>query len=358
MQQRRRAVNAVVDRLRRFTAAGALTLLALSVASPGRAQDALFQLPSPLGPIAYTPGRGLGLGDTGLRLGGYSSLELTRDEGAAARLDLADLSFFVIYDPFARVHLFSELEIEDLVSIDTEGHGGTGDANFLVERLYADFSLRDDLQVRLGRFLTPVGRWNVIHAQPLVWTTSRPLVTDLPFDNDTTGAMVFGALSERLSYNLFGQFIKDFESREQYQSQRFSAGGRLEYDFASTCSAGATYLSFTDNDRWHYLGGADFAFDRGPLELLSETTIDGAGGLTGVEWGTYVQAAVATPLWVHLIGRYEYYDARGEAPLHLVDLGIAYRPRPFLLLKAEYLIASRSSDLAEPGFKSSLSLLF
>jgi hypothetical protein len=360
MQQGRRAVNALVVGLSRAAAAALVAglLAALSAASTCRAQENLFELSSPLGPIAYTPGRGLGLGDTGLRLGGYSSLELHRDEGDVPRLSLAELSFFVIFDPFERVHLFSELEIEDLVRVDTKGHGGTADNRFEVERLYADLNLRDELQIRLGRFLTPVGRWNVIHAQPLVWTTSRPLVTDLPFDNNTTGAMLFGEMGERLVYSLFGQFVKDFESRPQYQSQRYSAGARLAADLHPGASIGATFLSFRDNHRWHQLGGTDLAWNRDPLELLAELTADGAEGLSGVQWGTFVQAAVATPLWVHLVGRYEYFDPRGEQPIHLVDLGIAYRPMSFLLLKAEYLIASRSSDLAEPGFKSSISLLF
>jgi len=359
MQQGRGAVNALVGGLRRRIAAAlAAGLLATIAGAPCGAEEPLFALASPLGPIAYTPGRGLGLGDTGLRLGGYSSLELTRDEGDVPRLSLSDLSFFVIYDPFERVHLFSELEIEDLVSVDTKGHGGTADNRFEVERLYADLNLRDEVQIRLGRFLTPVGRWNVIHAQPLVWTTSRPLVTDLTFDNDTTGAMLFGDLGERFAYSVFGQFVKDFESRPQYQSQRYSVGTRFEVELDPGASLGATYLSFRDNERWYQLGGADLAWNRGPLEVLAELTADGADGLAGVQWGTFAQAAVATPLWVHLIGRYEYFDPRGEAPIHLVDLGIAYRPLPFLLLKAEYLIASRSSDLAEPGFKSSVSLLF
>ncbi len=63
-----------------------------------------------------------------------------------------------------------------------------------LERLYADVYLAPAATLRLGKFLTPIGRWNLIHADPLMWTTSRPLVTFQPFATDTTGGMLYGSV--------------------------------------------------------------------------------------------------------------------------------------------------------------------
>jgi hypothetical protein len=48
-----------------------------------------------------------------------------------------------------------------------------------VERLYLDYLHSDALATRLGKHLTPIGRWNLRHADPLVWTATRP-GRDLP----------------------------------------------------------------------------------------------------------------------------------------------------------------------------------
>jgi hypothetical protein len=200
----KRAAIAVVVSLALGLAPGAPARAGADVSSPATGDGVpVLSVPSPVGPLTYTPGRGARLGDTNLTLGGYSNLNLTRDDGGPALLSLDDLSLFVIWDPHPRIHLFSELEFEDLVQVDDHGRGGTNNWSFNAERLFADVTLTDELSVRVGKFLTPVGRWNVIHAQPLVWTTTRPLATLLPFDPHTTGAMLSGwiaALGGGLSY--------------------------------------------------------------------------------------------------------------------------------------------------------------
>jgi hypothetical protein len=198
LQEERQSNTAAILMLGRLfflIAAGlALAVGAAAAASPqlpysvAESSETSLAQSSPIGALTYTQGRGLHVGDTGFTLGGYSNVNLLRDEGHRAALKLDDLSFFVIWDLTPRLHLFSELELEDLVAVDDHGQGGTNNHVFIVERLHGDVNLSDQINIRLGKFLTPVGRWNVIHAQPLVWTTSRPLATLLPFDPHITGA--------------------------------------------------------------------------------------------------------------------------------------------------------------------------
>jgi hypothetical protein len=318
-------------------------------------------LPSPAGPLLYVPGRGLRVGETGLAIGGYSTVNLVRDEGAAAQLTLDDLSFFVIWDPTARVHLFSELEFEDLIEVDDHGRGGTPDNTFTVERLYGDLGISDLLNVRAGKFLTPVGRWNVIHAQPLVWTTSRPLATSLPFDPHVTGAMLFGSVfpdSSELRYSLYGQFVDQFERVSQPQPADRSAGARLEYGLRGA-AVGTSFFTFTHQSIWQQVIGLDTLLVRGPLEVMGEFVFADATRDLGIQWGLYLQSVIEVLPRFHLVGRYEHFEQRPPQPgVNIVDLGVAYKPAPPIIVKAEYLIADHRAEQSPPGFKCSVAILF
>ena len=74
--------------------------------------EPIFTHPTFVGDVTYTPGRGLALGNTGLILGGYTNLTLTRNEGHDAKLNLQDLSVLILWRITQRLHVFSELEIE------------------------------------------------------------------------------------------------------------------------------------------------------------------------------------------------------------------------------------------------------
>jgi len=200
----------------------------LSVA--GTIQTTLGGLKFPDGTLQTSAALSLGSGpsytSSGTNIADHGNATFTRDEGDPARFSLDELSLLVSWDPLPSIHLLSELEGEDLATIDDEGHGGLVDAHFTVERLYGDVAVTDWLQLRAGKFLTPVGRWNVIHAAPLVWTTSRPLVTKLTFDPHTTGGMVFGSLEPLLrdgSYELFGQFTDQFAPAERQRVRQCHA---------------------------------------------------------------------------------------------------------------------------------------
>ncbi len=313
-----------------------------------------------VGSLSYVPGRGLRFGTSGLVLGGYTSVDFTRDEGGPGHLNLEDLSLFVMLQGFERFTFFSELEFEDLLSIDSDGNAGSSGERFEIERLYADFAYSDQLKVRVGKFLTPVGRWNVIHAQPLVWTTSRPLVTELPFDENTTGVSLSGELlSGRIGYDVFGQFTNQLEPTPQFVEADRSGGARLTIQPRPGLSLGSTYLAFRSRDEWFHLGGLDAVWRDGPIEWMSELSFDEGAGTSGSQWGLYSQLAVQFFSQVYGIGRYEHFAPRGAGrSLNQVVVGAAYRPAPYATFKVEYQIVDHHSDLTEAGFRSSLAILF
>jgi hypothetical protein len=348
-----------------------LTLAAAVALAPAvRAADApgpldigtepLVSRDSAIGPIRYTPGRGLQLGDTGLHLGGYANVTLERDEGDPAVLDLEDLSLFVFWRLAPRLHLFSELEVENVVQIDDEGDIGTPEDRFTAERLYADVTLADPLTIRGGVFLTPVGRWNVIHAAPLVWTTSRPLTTERPFDTRSTGIMAYGSFfpdAGVLTYALYGQFADPIEGNPGFIPDDHSAGGRLEYAPGGALSVGASYRAAERRGRWRHLGGLDGLWQHDRLELQGEAVVvDGSG--RSAAWGGYLQAAVELTPRVYLVERYEYYDAARDPATNLVSSGFLFRLLSNTVAKIEYLAVDTHTPATDPGFKVAVAMLF
>lgn len=338
----------------------ALGLAARAIAADSSLERPVLDVDTAIGPVTYTPGRGLHVGDTGLVLGGYTDFAVVRPDGGPVRGGLNDLSLFVIWDPLERLHLFSELELEGL-HFDDSGKLDASDLEFSAERLYADAIVVDPLTIRVGKFLTPVGRWNVVHAQPLVWTTSRPLATLLPFDPHTTGAMAFGALPApggTVGYSVFGQATDPLDPVATPQQMHRGGGVRGEYQAWGGWAVGATYLGYSAGPdhtavRWRQLVGVDAVWRSGPVELLGEFAH------VQDQWGLYAQAAVEVISPVFAIARYEYYDPSGQQhPLHLGIGGLAWKPWSWLVGKVEYRFASDRQPLAPPGFAASIAVLF
>jgi hypothetical protein len=345
--------------LPRFAAADAVPIPEL----PQPEKAPIFIAPTPIGDLEYRAGRGLRLGDTGFTLGGFGTVEANRLEGQSGRLGLGDIDLFVFFDPKPYLHFFGDFAFDRVFDIDTVGGAQATSSDTSVERLYGDLNLSDRANFRFGRFLTPVGLWNQVPAEPLVWTTSRPVVTDEPFDQQVTGAAFWGSFfpsAGSVTYTLYGQFLPALPTAARApESADNSAGVRLEFAALQGWSVGGSYFGFSNNGRWNDLGGFDVLWRNDRVELTSEF-LAGHGEPDGKRIiGMYLQEAVRLFGSVYAVGRYEYYDPGPNDPaVDLYDLGLAWRPFPLLILKADYLLANHSSTSAAPGFYSSLSLLF
>lgn len=164
---------------------GALLAAAALLAAPVQAQEG----PSVDG--GYESGRGLRLGDSGFTLGGYATLEYRHEAGQPEQLKSGHASAFVWWEGLDRVKVFAEFDLRNAVSQNRHANDD-GSRRVTLERLYVDLALLDNVSLRGGKFLTPIGRWNQIHAEPLVWTTTSPLLTQVFFPRNVTGGALSG----------------------------------------------------------------------------------------------------------------------------------------------------------------------
>lgn len=326
----------------------------------------------------YSLGQGLYFPQQGLRIGGYTTLQYYNVEGLPATLRFRDSSLFITKDVGTRWQIFSEIDAGDSLSL--TGHSSGEKSELDIERLYLDFHAGPAITFRFGKFLTPVGRWNLIHADPLTWTVSRPLSTSAAFARHASGVMAFGTVplrSRDLDYwvfaddtrNLgvgpdqdqaFSSFGADGSIRNNF---RHAAGGRLLYHMLDDrFSVGLSYLNYTLQapHQQFQLVGMDFSWTARYVNLTGEAihrTSPDAGVKS--QQGGFVQAAV--PLWrqLYLVARYERYQTSvSDRITTLRTFGIDYRPMQGIVLKIEHREGNRDARLSPPGWLASAAVLF
>jgi hypothetical protein len=168
-----------------------------------------------------------------------------RLEGGKSSGGVDGVNFLVFIDPAPFLHLFTELEVGPLATLESDRRGVRSDPKLSVDRLYLDFGASDALNVRFGKFLTPVGRWNMTRIEPLLWTTSEPLIVEQVFDKTATGAMVLGSVFPRggaLSYSLYGTFVDPLDADPEEHLAKRNAGAHLEWASLEGWTVGASYF--------------------------------------------------------------------------------------------------------------------
>ncbi len=356
-------VRVKFSRLKRFTLIGLGFLLALLNISILHADD--IAMPS------YSWGRGYHIPAVNLTLGGYFKASYSYLQPADNELALEDLSFFISWRPFNRVHFFSELELEDLFSL--EGVRPF-EESFRVERLYVDFMATDYLTLRLGQFLTPFSRWSLLHAAPLVWTSSRPLITEgYVVSHHATGLEVLYRtyLFEReLNVSVYADDSNDLEIGYHINPFIYAFGARLTYQAHNTLNIGTSYLVSKVNSggeaNWQYSFALDFLWQKQQYEVQLESLLNIRTN-QGPQYGVYLQSVAPILDTLFAVARYEYmFDSdlqQFDAPeqnhhTHVGVIGLTWRPAAPLALKIEYRFGHNNEDNAPSGLLTSISMFF
>lgn len=317
----------------------------------------------------YELGQGLRLGDSGFVLGGYSSLEYQapNSPGLDSRLSLSHLSAFLWWEGSSRLKFFSELDSEDTLATGYRAQNGQRRQTTL-ERFYFDYTFADPLTLRAGKFLTPIGRWNLIHADPLVWTTSRPLLSSNVFPDNTTGLMAMGNLpipQLPADYAVYTSLGRDPHRDKDQDTFGEAYGTHLNFGIGTRAQLGFSLARFTQItmlEERKKLVGADWLWTLDGYELSAEGVMrfSSEGTYRDVKGG-FVQAVVPVPYVKNLyaVGRLESLR-QPEAPhaTRMSVLGLNYRFTPAAAFKIEYIHASYNINSAPDGLLSSFSIMF
>ncbi|HKJ21500.1 MAG TPA: hypothetical protein VKA13_00295 [Gammaproteobacteria bacterium] len=353
-----------------------LTLAAtLLAANTARAQGGASQAP-----VIFQKAKWYDLPLFGFRAGGYISLQFLKLRGNKWEFTPHDLSLFLSRDFSSRLHFFSEAEIGDAFVV-SGSHISTRRTEVDLERFYLDYQATTRAGVRFGKFLTPVGRWNLIHADPLVWTVSRPLTTAAAFSRHASGLMLHGTLPVGRTDMDYSVYADDSDALDPTQRNelafpdpmpvstfnprnvfKHAFGLRLVHrSFNDSLQVGfsAAHFQLEDIARSKNLLGTDVFWTVNRIEISAEGIYrTNADNNSTDEWGGFVQLVVPLSHHLYAVGRHERFKAHVVPEAATIQtLGIIYAPTPPVKIKFEHRGGRHNGKLAPDGWFASFSML-
>ena len=325
-----------------------------------------------------------------IQVGGYGSITFSRpSDSTRVRVAEGNLAAIVSGSLTSRVSYLAEF---DGVSSSRENYAGRQDDRQLeIARLYAEVSANDLLRLRVGRFLTPIGQWNEIHAEPLTWTAVRPLTTYRSFAKYSTGALVAGQgsiLGRDAGYALWAAPGMSGRGEEDEEELEFTGafGSRAAIELARGLWIGASAAivrerrpvsSFDDDSleapepgeddddeddaeerEGRALAGFDVTYRRRQFEFRSEIVWLGKSEERPGERSGFVQVAVPLVSGLHAIARAESVMPLAGARRELWLGGLHWRGPGRWVVKVEHQQAGRSPGAVANGWFLSVSSLF
>lgn len=314
----------------------------------------------------YRPGLGWQLPGTQLRLGGYANAILEPATGSGSGLALDDLSLFLHWEGAGKFRMFSEISLERPL-VFRPGEGLSSRHTYVaLERLHFDCLYSDQINLRAGKFLTPIGRWNSVHAGPLVWTTSRPLITEKSFPTNATGVMVFGSwtvLGKSADYSAYGTVGEEWRPDPKLDPFERAYGLHVNLSVSGSADFGLSYANFeqrSSSSETQHLLGVDYLWSRNRYEFEAEAVYRSSeDGSDLDEKGVSLQGVAPLSDRLYGVVRYEFYDPAGSTPpLNLGLLGLTFKATSASAFKVEWRQASHSRELVVGGLMASVSALF
>ena len=305
-------------------------------------------------------------------LSGYINVVGEAPSGGISSLSLDDLSLFAIGHINKAVNPFIEAEISGFTLWQNgEAPFSGGGPQYSLERIYNDSYLTKNLSLRIGKMFSPVGEWNVIHAPPLVLTTTRPMTTLRGFSGYTSGvALIYSdAKSAVPDIQIYVQPAGELRPTPTSRATRgyeHVAGFHLNFPFGLNDKLGLSFqhAQIQNTDSQQNLIGFNFSKELGPMEFESEaihTHFSDADDdmLQSNEWGAYLQGAYAVRENWHLVGRFEYFVDRNSILASKNALfGIAYKTDSHAVWKIEYVNQFGQPLDIQTGIYASFSMLF
>jgi len=238
--------------------------------------------------------------ERGLSIGGYGEVRLRDfvddDEGETAVFDALRAVLYFGYKYSDRLVINSELEFE---------HAGTGGGGSVsTEFLTLDYLLHDNLNLRAGLVLVPMGFINEIHEPTFFFGNERPEVERniIPSTWRENGAGVFGQLGERVQYRAYvvnglegaGFSASGLRGGRQKGSRALADDvafvGRVDVEpLDGGLLGGAVYVGNSGQNATNSVCTADCSFDPGEAIVASTTETRELPSALTVIWEVHAQ---------------------------------------------------------------------
>ena len=307
----------------------------------------------------YELGNGIQVGSLPLYLGGYFSLNY-ENRADVKKYSIDDLSMLG-YGTYEKFSYMAEFEFHVLYSETSVGDISTikRDTQLHTERVYFDYSYNENYTLRVGRYNSSIGIWNLLPINVLRQTTSNPKTQNL-FPNFTTGAdLTYASFDDNeLKINLMLENNKDIDpTYDNYNIDKLYGLGvsyeKDEYSLKVNTGYFHTTNSFDSNLYYFLISGK---YDTEMYEFSSEIGRQESKNKTTIPYTAYIQGLYRfTPKHTAILRLETYDDKLKDKTDSFSVIGYSYRPSYPIALKSEYQFHTLNKD---NQFLFSISVLF
>jgi len=306
----------------------------------------------------YELGQGYKVNDA-LNIGAYFSLDYAYGKNVnKTRLD--DVAVLAYGALAPKVSYFAELEAAPLYVKDFKNDTSEFNERFYVERAYFNYLYSDHLNFRAGKFITPIGYWNLIPINVLRDTSSNPLYSYRIFPKFVSGVDLSGYTDEEgsLTYHLYLQATDDIDEDYINIKNDFFTGVALSYDINCEYNIGASVgyfeakkgLLVEESRKDVTFVQLNAKYDNYPYLLQTEWAYSDIENKTykrdDYQFGGYLQGMYNFNEKHALVGRYEYFkdtQISFQEESNIGVIGYSYRPLYAISIKGEYQFHSNST---------------
>jgi hypothetical protein len=310
----------------------------------------------------YQLGKGVQVGSLPLYIGGYFSLDYKHtDDIDRYRID--DLAVLG-YGDYEKFSYLAEFEFKEMY-VETHENGvkdSTNNDKLYTERLYIDYNFNENYMLRVGKYNSPIGFWNLLPVNVLRETTSNPMSTSIIFPKFTTGLgtsyLSYGVGELKVDVMLQHNNDIDDEYNNYKIDEHYAFGVSYERDDYTLKLNGGYFHNLNNyilqDNLYYFLLSAKYESDK--YQILSEIGSQKSKSDFTTDYALYVQGLYRfNEQHIGIIRVESYDDNLNATDDDMLIFGYTYRPLYPIAIKSEYQFHSQSS---QNQFLFSFSVLF
>ncbi|MDF1875953.1 hypothetical protein JHD48_09420 [Sulfurimonas sp. SAG-AH-194-I05] len=295
----------------------------------------------------YQLGDGIQVGELPLYVGGYFSVDYQKTD-TSTRYRIDDIAL-LIYGGINKFSYIAELEFKEFylrTYTNTTSTITTNDKLY-IERLYFDYNYDENILLRLGKYNSPIGFWNLLPVNVLRETTSNPVSTFVLFPKFTTGIYA--------SYTRFDE--EELQVDVIVQNNANLSNAYNNFDVTEHYGLGFSYTlddyifkmnagHYKKNTQSYYnYALASMKYDTDKYQIMTEMGLQNRDQSNIRSYAGYIQGLYRfTPKHLGILRLESYDDKSTNTKDSFAVMGYTYRPVYPVALKAEYQAHSLTSQ--------------
>ena len=299
----------------------------------------------------YQLGQGLQVGSLPIYVGGYFSTNYEHNDNITI-YDIDDLAF-LSYGNYEKFSFMVELEYKELYVKTKVGDRTftTKDTHLYIERLYIDYTINENYMIRVGKFNSPIGYWNLVPINVLRDTSSHPITSDILFPAFTTGALLNHTSYQTAEIKVDVSLQNNADLEDDYNNYKIDK----HYGLGITYTQNNLSLKFNSGifekvpeyfskKKLYYMLLA-LEYDSDDFKIMSELGSQKSDNEFTTKYAAYLQGLYRLNEKHNLILRTESFKTNLTPKAQFIGIiGYTFRPIYPVAIKAEYQFHSTNRD--------------